>query len=289
MNDDARPGLLIREMHQEELLFAAECTAAEGWISEDLFTLEGFFLFDPHGCFIAELDGQPAGICIATSYGKSGFIGELIVRSEARGKGVGAALLNHGVVRLQNLGVETVYLDGVVKAVGLYERNGFRKVCKSWRFLGQLPGKASPDVRRMRPDDLAEVFALDYHYFGADRSFFIKRRMEKFPELSYVLEKAGRITGSILGRSGDGWISIGPWMVHEDVENPAELLNALAYGLGGKPFSLGVLGANRRACELVHSLGFVEREDSPWRMALGPSDDLGASPGCYAIGSAAKG
>ncbi|MFZ2097751.1 MAG: GNAT family N-acetyltransferase [Anaerolineales bacterium] len=121
----SKPSINIRQMRREDLVFAAECTAVEGWVSENWSTLEGFFLKDPQGCLLAEENGQPLGICIATYYGKCGFIGELIVRPEARGRGVGAALLNHGIGILNRRGTETVYLDGVVKAVELYERNGF--------------------------------------------------------------------------------------------------------------------------------------------------------------------
>ena len=128
-------------MQKADLQFAAQCTSAEGWVSEDLTTLEGFFLNDPGGCLLAEADGQPIGICIATCYGSSGFIGELIVIPDVRGRGVGAALLNQAVRGLKERGVETVYLDGVLNAVPLYERNGFRKVCRSWRFSGIPKGE----------------------------------------------------------------------------------------------------------------------------------------------------
>ena len=67
--------VLIRVMRQEDLTFAAECTAAEGWLSENLTTLEGFYLRDPTGCLLAEQEGQPVGMCVVTFYGKSGFIG----------------------------------------------------------------------------------------------------------------------------------------------------------------------------------------------------------------------
>ena len=281
--------LIIRTMWQEDLTFATECTANEGWLSENFHTLQGFFQFDPHGCLVAEQDGHRAGICIATCYGNSGFIGELIVRPEARGAGVGAALLNHAIGYLKGRGVETVYLDGVVKAIGLYERNGFHKVCRSWRFHGQLAGKFSPRVRCMAASDLEQVSRLDYQSFQADRSFFLRRRFASHPELSYVLLDADHILGYIMGRKGEDWISAGPWVLGEYAENPAELLNAFAFGVRGKSFSLGVLGANRKACELLRSLGFVEREDSPWRMALGTAEDLGTSPQCYAVGSATKG
>lgn len=283
------PGFLIREMQSGDLTFAASCTAAEGWVSEDQATLEGFFLNNPKGCLLAEQSEQPVGICIATHYGNSGFIGELIVRPEARGKGVGAALLNHGVAILRSWGAETIYLDGVLKAVALYERNGFHKVCRSWRFSGHLDGILNRGVRQMVPSDLYQVAALDKVSFGEERGYFLRRRFELFPELSYVMLERQSISGYILGRAGTDWLSAGPWVVSGDTATPLELLNAFALAAEGRQISLGILDSNRAACVLVQSLGFTARTDSPWRMALGPSSDLGASQYCYAIGSAAKG
>src|SRR4030042_5162366 len=109
---DRMPDLLIRGMKNEELTFDTEGTAAECWVSENRDSLEGFFENDPAGCLIAEDQGQPVGICVATFYGKSGFIGELIVRPEVRGGGAGAELLNRGVQLLLARGVSRVFLDG---------------------------------------------------------------------------------------------------------------------------------------------------------------------------------
>jgi len=281
--------LKIRSMSPIDLTFAAECTDGEGWVSENRTALEGFFFHDPGGCLIAELDDRRVGIGVATAYGHCGFIGELIVRPEARGLGIGAALLNHAVAYLHNLGARTVYLDGVVKAVRLYERNGFRKVSRSLRFSGKLEGKNHPKVRPMQEKDLPAVLELDHRYFGARRGFFLARRWNLFPELSLVLVEKGRLTGYILGRRGEGWMSAGPWVVEEGVQHPEWLLEALASASNGQTFSIGTLESNQRAVEIIRSYGFVERSDSPWRMALGPDEDLGASPQCYAVGSAAKG
>lgn len=281
--------LHIRTMRETDLTFAAECTKGEGWVSENYATMEGFFLRDPQGCLIAEQDGMPVGICIATFYGRCGFIGELIVQPDARGKGVGARLLNHGVQALMDRGVATVYLDGVVKAVDLYERNGFHKVCRSWRFSGRLAGKSSPFVRHMTAEDLPQVNALDERAFGADRSFFLQRRLRLFPQQSYVLLACEKVTGYLLGRKGEGWVSAGPWVSSEEARDPLDLLYAFGLQAGGNTISIGILDVNQRACELVRSLSFVEHIDSPWRMALGYPDGLGTSPLCYAVGSAAKG
>ncbi len=282
-------GLIIREMRQEDLPFAASCTAAEGWQSENLSTLEGFFLYDPHGCLLAEQDNRRIGMCVAISYGRSGFIGELIVIPEARGQGVGARLLNHGVHLLRQRGAEAVYLDGVLKAVELYERNGFRKVTRSWRFSGHLTGKLDQHVRRMSAEDLKQVCALDQLYFGADRGFFLTRRYDLFPQLSYVMTIGDEVIGYILGRCHAGWLSAGPWVVREGTGHLPALFQAVALEAGDLAISLGVLDANKEAVNLLHSLGFTERIDSPWRMVYGKDIDLGTSPHCFAIGSAAKG
>jgi ribosomal protein S18 acetylase RimI-like enzyme len=280
---------IIRSMQMADLAFAAECTAAEGWASETYATFEGFYQHDPNGCFLAELAGRPAGICIATPYGRSGFVGELIVRPEARGRGIGAALLNHAVEYLRRHGAVTVYLDGVVKAVPLYERNGFRKICRSLRFSGTLGGESRSDVRAMRTDDLPAVFALDRQAFGVDRSFLLARRLQLFQDLCQVMVEDGKLTGYILGRRGEGWAAAGPWVIAQEARAPLRLLESLARQVGDVSISVGVLETNRRAVELIRSLGSAVRQDSPWRMALGPSGDLGASPLCFAVGAAATG
>jgi hypothetical protein len=141
----------------------------------------------------------------------------------------------------------------------------------------------------MAVHDLDQINALDKGSFGADRSFFLRRRLEFFPELSYVIVHSGRVTGFILGRGGKDWVAAGPWVVEKLVENPVALLNAFALEAGDRPISVGVLDTNQQACELVRSLGFVPRSDSPWRMVLGRPGGLGTSPQCYAVGSAAKG
>ncbi len=175
------PAMIIREMNKDDLAFAAQCTADEGWVSENLTTLEGFFLKDPSGCLLAEENGQPVGICIATYYGSAGFIGELIIRPEGRGRGVGAALLNHGVQNLKERGVGTVYLDGVVRAVQLYERNGFRKVCRSWRFSGTLAGKKSPNVRRMTLGHLGTCHCIGQSIFWSRPGFLPQSPLGALP------------------------------------------------------------------------------------------------------------
>jgi ribosomal protein S18 acetylase RimI-like enzyme len=280
---------IIRPMQLADLEFAAARTHAEGWASQDHTTLLGFFLADPLGCLLAELHGQPVGICVATSYGHSGFIGELIVLPQARGQGIGAALLNRAVNLLRQRGARTIFLDGVLGAVELYERNGFRKLTRSWRFSGRLSGRAHPQVVPMQAHHLSAVFALDQTAFGADRSYFLGRLWSLFPELARVLIQDDQVQGYLLGQRGPDWLVVGPWVVHPSIAYPHCLLESLALDASDDILKLGILATHQPACTLVESLGLTPRPDSPWRMTLGPDDFLGASPFCYAIGSPAKG
>jgi ribosomal protein S18 acetylase RimI-like enzyme len=280
--------LTIRPMQLADLDFAAQCTAREGWTSETRAEFEGFYAHDPAGCFLAEAEGQRIGIGVATSYGTTGFVGELIVIPERRGQGVGRRLLERAIEYLHGRGTPNIFLDGVTAAVPLYERLGFRQICRSLRFAGTIEGRAQACVRAMRYDDLETVSNIDKQAFGADRAFFLQRRLSLYPELCKVLDCNGEISGYIVGRRGLNSISAGPWIVRPEAPSAAALLESLAAEVKDARVSLGVLETNGRALEIIRSLGLVERPDPPWRMVLG-SGELGASPQLYAIGSAAKG
>jgi hypothetical protein len=136
---------------------------------------------------------------------------------------------------------------------------------------------------------MEQVSALDRDAFGADRRFFLKRRLELYPALCKVLEHEGKIAGYILGRHGDGIDGAGPWFVRPDVQQPLQLLESLVLEFDAPLFSLGVLETNTRAVELLRRTALTEHPTPPWRMVLGPSIRLGSDPRLYAVGTAAKG
>jgi len=280
----------IRLMQASDLDFAAECTAREGWASEARQEFEGFLAYDPGGCFVAEVDERHVGICIATAYGEFGFVGELIVVEAMRGRRIGRTLLEHAVEYLQTRGARTIFLDGVLGAISLYERVGFHRVCRSLRFYGAMQGISHARVRALRAEDLDSVAVLDRGAFGANRRFFLARRLASYPELCFALEREGEVTGFILGRRGHGRVTAGPWVAGPDVERPSALLERLALEISDqKDLSVGVLETNTQAVAQLRAFGLTEHPKSPWRMALGPSGPYGIPAQCYAIGSPAKG
>ena len=279
----------VRPMRAEDLDFAAERTLEVDWPGETREVFENFLLRDPGGCFIAESEGHRIGVCVATAYERSGFIGELIVRREERGRGVGPRLMTEAIAYLRGRGAGNIYLDGVARAVPFYQSLGFRPVCRSLRFLGTVEGRLSADVRPMRKGDLPEVRRLDRQAFGDDRGFFLERRFLLYPRFAEVLERRGRLEGFILALQGRGLVSAGPWVVAPEAGDPLALLAGLALETAGAALRIGVLGTNEQAVAALGRISGLTPQHASLRMVLGPSDRLGNSPLCWAVGSPAKG
>ena len=297
--------MTIREIRPADLEFAAACTAREGWLSETRSELANLFDYNRAGCLICDTSTGPAGICFAICYGDVGFIGELIVLPERRGNGIGQQLMERSIEFLHKNGAARILLDAVPRAVALYERLGFQKLCRSLRFLRQPLRRSRSSsaklrahnemksdrgiVRAMSPVDLAAVNHLDQYAFGADRSFFLSRRLRDNPELCFVQERDGRISGFVTGRAGDGVYSAGPWVGKQGAETGCDLLHALAEAIPDHPLRIGVLSDNEAAVAALLSIGFEKQADSPWRMILGDGGYPETLASAFAIGSPAKG
>ena len=276
-------------MKPADIGFAAVCARAEGWSGQTGHVFEGFLAYDPKGCFIAEVAGQQAGICVATAYQRHGFIGTLIVAPNFRRAGIGTKLFTHAVRYLLDFGVQTISLDGDTPGIPIYLKAGFRKVCLSLRFNGSIPGVEKPYIQPMSLNDLEAVFALDFELFGDDRSFFLRRKYEHNPELSLVAKQDGTLFGYLLASPGEGVISVGPWAARPEMANPLALLERLALVVPDGPLRIGVLESNHPAVAHLRAMpGLIECEPS-WRMVLGDARWPGSSAWLYAIGSPAKG
>ena len=279
----------IREMDLSDIEFAFGLVSAEGWASETREVFRTFLEYDRAGCFIVEDGSGKAGMCVAVRYPRSGFFGELIVKRESRGKGYGTALFRKGIDYLRSNGIKSISLDAEEAAAPIYEREGFRKVCRSLRFIGSVEAAASPFVRGAEPGDIGDILSIDRRLFGDDRSFFIRKRMALFPGLCRVLDRGG-IGGYAMGRPGTGLVSVGPFACTEMAVDPLDLIRGLASGTDGGDLRFGVLESFERAVALFRGSRAFREENPCWRMAYGPYEEPGgASAGLFAIGSGAKG
>jgi ribosomal protein S18 acetylase RimI-like enzyme len=95
--------------------------------------------FDPACWFLAEAGGELAGVCLTW---KEGWIKDLAVAPEARGHGLGEALLRHAFGRLHERGVRRIGLKvdahNPTSAIHLYERLDMRVVERYRHYVKKL-------------------------------------------------------------------------------------------------------------------------------------------------------
>ncbi len=285
---DATP-VTIRIMTPTDLDFCVDNVTREGWLSETRATFEMFLGNDRGGCFVAEDNGTPIGICIATAYVTAGFLGELIVVPDRRGQSVGRQLMEHAIRYLQSSGCMSIYLDGDLPAIPLYERLGFRVLCDSLRFLGVVDAQPCVGMRPLTTPDLPMIYRLDREAFGADRSFLIRNKFARHPTLAHAVERGGDIVGYIMGEAGHGIVSVGPWVVCDSITSPIDSLCGLACHTDHTRLRIGVLKTNTEASKSLRAVDTLEETTPCRRMVLGPPDHLGRSNRLWALGSAASG
>ena len=86
---------------------------------------------------LARLDGAPIGTARLLTEGAVGKIGRVCVLKEARGQGVGVALIRAAVALFGGVpGVKKVKLGAQTHAVGFYEALGFQAVGEVYQDAG---------------------------------------------------------------------------------------------------------------------------------------------------------
>jgi ribosomal protein S18 acetylase RimI-like enzyme len=281
----------IRPFHNfGDIDFAFDMTSREKWHIESKIELHLFYEYDRQGCFIAEVDGEKAGICIATAYTKNGFIGELIVSPKFRKNGIGTALMQKAIHFLQFKNVQNIYLDGVVNAIPLYKKLGFHEIYRSLRLFGDIEPSISPSVSDISEQDLPEILNIDRNCFNEDRGFFLIKRFTNYPHLCFKLSINQSIQAYLFGREGNGgWISAGPIVSLAGPNDAIQLLKSFQERIGYQPFSMGILEKQKELIYLLIQCGLKPNPDPPIRMVLGSECNIFEDERCLVIGSPAKG
>ncbi|MHA1492581.1 MAG: GNAT family N-acetyltransferase [Candidatus Thorarchaeota archaeon] len=264
----------IREMSVNDLEFALNLTTLEGW--------------NPKGSFIGEVDDEPVGMVCTVNYGEFGFISNLIVQNIYRGQNFGKILMEIAMKHLLDSGTKSILLDGVPKAVSLYERLGFRKIAKSLRLEAELTGRNTQHSRPMTERDLEEIATFDSQHFGSQRDYFLRMRFSTFQEFGRVIEVDDKIQGFIMGSRSGSSVRIGPWVMNTQDEFAEQLLLEFAGMVEGNTLKIGVLENNVQALKLLDRYDFKEKSYS-WRMLYGEDTEVTLSNHLYAIFSPARG
>jgi ribosomal protein S18 acetylase RimI-like enzyme len=215
----------------------------EGWIStrrELAFLLER----SPDGCLACHEQGKPVGFVTAVRHGRSGWIGNLLVRAASRGRGIGTALFRQAMQVLKSKNVDTVWLTASGYGRPIYERNGFQSCDQVRRW--ERPGKGA-----LQPGTSVPVCQgwqeIDYLGWGDTRDELLAYAAAGGVALG---EEEGFL---MLQRLADGH-QVGPFGALNS--SVAHVLMDKVLPWGGR-IMLDVPASNRTASKLLTSRGFT--------------------------------
>jgi len=262
--------LAVRAAGADGLAMMLDWAAAEGW-NPGLRDAVPFLAADPEGFLIGEIEGEPVGCISVVRYaGDFGFLGFYIVRPQHRGRGLGLALWNAGMKRLEG---RTVGLDGVVAQQPNYRKSGFVYAHANIRYGGQAALGRSDSAGIVPLDRVPwrEVAALDRLCFPAPRDRFLHGWVEQPGTRALAAIDGGRLAGYGAIRPCREGRKIGPLVAH-DPAVAERLFRALCAG-GEGPVFLDVPAPNAEAARLATASGLAPSFETA-RMYRGPSPTL---------------
>lgn len=276
----------VRTLCPGDITFATQLSGLEDW-GVSAQDCEGLLQLEPHGCFIAEEDGEPVGMVTTITYGKLGWIANLTIRSTCRRRGYGRALLDAAVGYLLDRGVRTVALDATLQAVPFYERAGFKpayEILHLKRAALPVPPRVADSLVPMEAKNLHAVAMFDWACFGGRRQRVFRRLLERSPVALLVEDRDG-IGGYLMARrDNEGWI-IGPWAC---VRSAEPLLTAALEAIGPEPVRVAVPKVNEHALRILRGQGFTVYYRKV-RMYHGDQEGMGHPERIYATASSQKG
>ena len=262
----------IRKMSPNDFGFATRLTDTMNWdLTEKDFRF--MTILEPKGCFTM-LDGtKKVGIITTAHFGRIGWIGNVIVDTRYRSKGLGVLLVKHAIDYLREKSVSTIGLYAYVNTVPFYEKLGF-KADSNFIRLARQSSTANwrvASVREMTERDLKDVVGFDEQCIGWNRRRLLKRIFTDSKDLCYVALDDSELIGFIMA----DWYrqEIGPCMSRlGNAKSIINLFKAALTRLSGVEVRTGVSESHQDIVKALKKMGFQE-EFKVVRMYFGEVPD----------------
>jgi GNAT superfamily N-acetyltransferase len=234
----------------------------------------------PDGCFVAEWQGVPIGTAVACAFDRVAWLAMVLVDAGVRGRGIGAALVEHALSFLDRAGVQRVRLDATPLGQPLYAKFGFAPEYELARYAGLLPATIAdfPAKTPSRPTaanpaavsstEYENLCQLDHAVLATDRRKFLLALCSERPDELRVAKHSGEITGYLTARPGSQALQIGPCIAARHAGE--ELFVDAARRYAGRRVILDIPCDNAPAMQFAKSLQ-LEVERTFVRMCRGPA------------------
>ncbi|MCW4037286.1 MAG: GNAT family N-acetyltransferase [Candidatus Bathyarchaeota archaeon] len=197
-------------MSVDDFAFAVRLTDTMNWnlVEEDFQFMTDL---EPEGCFIIWDESERIGVATTISYGKVGWLGNVIVREEYRGRGVGSLLVKHALDFLIKQDVETIGLYAYQNKIPFYQRLGL-EYDSDFIVLRGKPDSSSEQVhqREASKNDERKIIDLDHFCFGASRRKLLAPILSESSNICYVDKEKGLIRGFVVAKVYHEMAEVGP-------------------------------------------------------------------------------
>lgn len=260
---------------EADLPEAAEVLAAEGWT----FTPRelGRLLATAPGLSPLRRDaGRIVAVLTVARHGALAWIGNVAVAPSHRGQGLGEALVQEALRRIDAAGIAATGLCSVPKAVTLYERAGFQRAgtVRAFATFHDRPAHRPREAEVLLADDLDELAALDRAAYGADRRALLGLLLRDYADTGVgVRDGRGALEGFAFLKPGERGSEVGPMVLARPDRRLAALLldGALGFRLQGEAAGVecSFHAEHPAMAALLAERGFAERA-TPTLMYRGP-------------------
>lgn len=261
----------VRRMTPEDVEFAVRIADTMDWnLTEQDFTF--MMQLEPEGCFTLLCNSEKIGITTTISYGKIGWIGNVVVDEKHRRRGAGSAIIKHAINHLKSKGAETVGLYSYKGKADFYAKLGFKR---DLQFV-VLNGKAfssnveAANVKETRKAEVQKLIEFDSFYFGASRRKLLEKIVNEMDNLCYYYIENGEILGYAMAKVYDNYAEIGPLVCRRERSSVAKsLLGAILKRVKGSEVSMCLPRKEEEIINMLLTAGF-EESFTVVRMFSGP-------------------
>jgi ribosomal protein S18 acetylase RimI-like enzyme len=244
----------IRTMTVEELAFAIELAAEEGW-NPGRHDAASFFAADPKGYFVGLLGDEPIASVSAVKYSPGyGFAGFYIVKPEYRGQNYGIQICRHALDYLSGC---TIGCDGVVAQQENYKKIGFKLAYRNVRYEGRGGGPAPhcEGILDLKLVPFGTIESYDRRFFPAPRSAFLMTWIHQPESRSLGVWENEELKGyGVLRKCRSGY-KVGP-LFADGPEEAEALFSSLKTSIGpDDPIFLDTPEVNPEAIALAQRHG----------------------------------
>lgn len=260
----------VRKMLSEDLTFAVRLTDTIDWkLAEEDFAF--IIELEPEGCFVLLHNFDRIGIVTTISFGKVGWLGNLIVGELYRRQGAGSLLVSHAIQHLKSINVETIGLYAYMETTSFYKRLGFEYdsnfVVLKGRGFASSPCK---NVKAATKADISQIVDYDCSCLGFSRKKLLEPVLSYANNLCFMYTESGKLLGFIIAKVYRGMAEIGPLICHEGDEGIAlDLVSTALMRLMNYEATLCIHEKKTQVIAMLRKHGFVESFRVA-RMFLGP-------------------